>query len=123
MKKVVLTDKAPRPLGPYSQAIIVGDTVYVSGQVGVDASTGKRGETIEEQTALAIRNIESILQSVGSSLEKISKVTVILKNMEDFPSMNKIYSQFFKNDPPARTTLQASPPGGYLVEVEAIAML
>jgi len=123
MRKVVYTNKAPKPIGPYSQAVIKDDMIFVSGQVGIDPNTGKRGSTIEEQTRLALNNLEQILQSAGSSLEKVCKTTVILKDLADFEKVNKVYSEFFNTEPPARTTFQANPPNGYLVEIEAIAIL
>lgn len=123
MRRIVLTEKAPRPLGPYSQAVIEQNLVYVSGQLGIDVQTGKPGEGIEEQTRLAIKNLEAILQEAGSSLSKVLKVTIILKNIDDFASMNKVYSEFFKTDPPSRTTFQANLPAGYLIELDAVATL
>jgi endoribonuclease L-PSP, putative len=123
MKKAVYTNKAPKPIGPYSQAVIKDDMIFISGQVGIDPNTGKRGSTVEEQTKLALNNLEQILRSAGSSLDKVCKTTIILKDLADFETVNKVYSEFFKTEPPARTTFQANPPNGYLVEIEAIAIL
>jgi len=106
MRAAVKTDKAPKPAGPYSQAIRAGDFIFVAGQGGVDPATGKFVEGgIEEQTKQTLKNIEAILKAAGSSLDDVVKVSVFLKDVRDFHAMNKVFAEFFKEPPPARTTV------------------
>jgi len=123
-KQVITTDKAPKAVGPYSQAIKAGNYLFLSGQLPIDPSTGKfSGDNIETQTRQAIENVKAILSSVGSSLEHVVKTTVFLKNMEDFPKMNEVYQQYFKTNAPARSCVEVSRiPKDALVEVESIAI-
>jgi len=125
MKKVIISKKAPRPVGPYSQAIKVGNLVFVAGQGPVDPKNGKIvGGGIREQTRQTFKNIESILNAAGLTLEHIVKVSVFLKNISDFSRMNKVYATLFRREPPARTTVQANLPlEGMLIEVDVIAAL
>jgi 2-iminobutanoate/2-iminopropanoate deaminase len=120
-KRVVSTDNAPRPGGPYSQAIVAGDFLFVSGQVGIDSATGNVPDGAGPQAEQALRNLKSVLESAGYSLENVVRIGLYLKNVDNFQEVNKVYASFFTTNPPARTTVQASPPGKYLVEIDAIA--
>jgi len=122
MKKVIYTDKAPKPIGPYSQAVLAGDTLYASGQLGLDPATMKlKGETVEEQAAQAFRNVTAILEAAGFRLEDVVKVTVLLADMHDFPALNKVYAGYFKENYPARVTFAAALPMNARVEIEVVA--
>jgi 2-iminobutanoate/2-iminopropanoate deaminase len=124
-KESVLTSKAPKPIGPYSQAIRTETMVFASGQAGLDPASGKLVEGgVEAQTRQVLTNIKNVLEAADSSLELVVKTTVFLKSMSDFPKMNAIYAEFFAKDPPARTTIAAAElPVNALVEIEAIALL
>lgn len=122
MRKAIKTSKAPKPAGPYSQAIRAGDFIYVAGQGGVDPNTGKFVEGLEEQTRQTLKNIEAILKAAGSSLDDVVKVSVFLKDVRDFQTMNKVYAEFFKKPPPARTTVGVSfVVPEMLVEIDVVA--
>ncbi|MGQ9553382.1 MAG: RidA family protein [Anaerolineae bacterium] len=125
LRRVVQANDAPAAIGPYSHAIVVDPFVYTAGQGGLDPATGSLVPGgIEAQTRQTLVNIETILKAAGSSLANVVKTTVFLANIEDFPVMNRIYAQFFADQPPARTTVQAARlPLGALVEIEAIALL
>jgi len=125
MKNIIQTDKAPKAIGPYSQAIKTDTMVYTAGQVGIDPSTGELiSDTIEEQTRQVLKNLQNVLAASGSSLEKVVKTTVFLKNMSDFAKMNSIYAESFPENPPARSTVAvAELPKGALVEIEVVATL
>ena len=123
-RKAVTTSEAPIPKAPYSQAIIANGFVFVSGQVAIDPKTGETVHgSFEDELKLALNNMKAILEAAGSSLDKVVKVTIFLADMSNFPKLNEIYRQFFLEPFPARTTIQAQPPGGFQVEVECIAML
>lgn len=123
MRDVILTDRGPKPIGPYSQAIRTNGFLYVSGQVALDPKTGEmRGTDVREQTERVFENIKGILEAAGSNLHHIVKTTVFLKDMNDFPAMNEVYAKYFSSAPPARSTVQVSRlPKDALVEIEAIA--
>ncbi|MBC8248253.1 MAG: RidA family protein [Anaerolineales bacterium] len=123
-REVIATREAPAAVGPYSQAIRVGDFVFTAGQLAIDPATGKLVEGgIEEQTRQVLRNITAVLEAAGSSLDKVMKTTVFLKDMGDFKAMNGVYASFFANEPPARSTVEvANLPLGALVEVDTIAI-
>ena len=123
-KVVISTKHAPPAIGPYSQAIRVGRTVYVSGEVGADPTGTIVGPMIAEQTDQALTNIENILRAAGLTLDNVVATTVYLVNVTDFAEMNAHYATFFKNAPPARATIQvaALPKKGALVEISAIAV-
>jgi 2-iminobutanoate/2-iminopropanoate deaminase len=123
-KETVLTSNAPKPIGPYSQAIRTPELVFASGQAGLDPASGKLVEGgIEAQTRQVLTNISNVLQAADSELGLVVKTTVFLKNMSDFPRMNAIYAEFFSTQPPARTTIAAAElPLNALVEIEAIAL-
>jgi 2-iminobutanoate/2-iminopropanoate deaminase len=123
MRKAVTTDKAPKPRGPYSQAIVDGDLVYVAGQGSVNPRTDELelGD-IRAQTARTFENVKAILEAAGSSLDKVVRCTVYLKDMGDFAAMNEVYARTFQAPYPARTTIQAGAlPGGIAVEIECTA--
>ena len=122
VKEIVFTEKAPKPVGPYSQAIVSGDFVFVSGQIPINPETSKVVEGgIEVQTAQVLENIKNILESVNLSLTDIIKTSVFLNNLSDFQAFNRVYSKYFEKDPPARTTVQANLMVGVLIEIDAIA--
>lgn len=123
MKKAVITDKAPRAIGPYSQAIISDNLVFSSGQIPIDPATGNL-ETgpIEKQAHLVFKNLAAVLEAARSGLEKTLKVTIFLKDMDNFARVNEIYSQYFKEVFPARSAVEvARLPKDVDIEVEAIA--
>ena len=119
----VKTDRAPLPVPCYSQAVRAGDFLFVAGQVPLDPKTKKLVEGgIEAQTRQALENVRAIVETAGSSLEKIVKMTVFLKDMKDFKKMNDVYCTYFIKDPPARTTVQAQLAlPEILIEIDAIA--
>ena len=122
-KKVVYTDKAPKPIGPYSQAIKVGNFMFISGQIPLNPETGQviSGD-IKIQTKQVLENIKAILEAEGYSMENIIYVTVYLANIEDFPEFNLEYSKYFQKDPPARVTVGvAQLPKNVKIEISAIA--
>ena len=123
-KVVISTPHAPPAIGPYSQAIRVGRTIYVSGEVGADPHGTIIGPSIEEQTDQALTNIGYILAAAGLTLDNVVTTTVYLTDVADFAAMNAHYATFFKNAPPARATVQvaALPKKGALVEISAIAV-
>ena len=124
-KSVVRTENAPAPFqgAPYSQAIVVGDLVFVAGQVGTRAGSSELvGPSIEEQTEQACRNIEAILEEAGSGFDKVVKTTVFLDDFGDFGAMNEVYARFVGDRPPARSTVEvAALPMGAKVEIEVVA--
>jgi len=123
MKDIVLTDKGPKPIGPYSQAIRANGFLYVSGQVALDPKTGEFvGTDIRQQTERTLENVKGILEAAGSNLHHVVKTTVFLKDINDFSAMNEVYAKFFTLAPPARSTVQvARLPKDALVEIEVIA--
>jgi 2-iminobutanoate/2-iminopropanoate deaminase len=125
MRDVVLTDRGPKPIGPYSQAIRTNGFLFVSGQVALDPKTGEMsGADIRPQTERVFENIKGILEAAGSNLHHVVKTTVFLKDMNDFSTMNEVYAKYFTMAPPARSTVQvARLPKDALVEIEVIAAL
>ena len=121
--KTVHTDKAPAAIGPYSQAIIAGDNMYISGQLPIDPATGELAEAcIKCQTEQSLKNIQAILESEGLSMKNVVKPTVLMQNIGDFAAMNEVYAEFFTEECPARAAYEvAKLPKGALVEIEAIA--
>jgi 2-iminobutanoate/2-iminopropanoate deaminase len=124
MKKVIHSEKAPRAIGPYNQAISVSDgaLVFTAGQIGIDPETGELDSGgIEGQTRRVLTNLSHVLKAAGSRLEAVIKTTVYLRDMDDFTAMNDVYAMFFKRNAPARTTVQvARLPKDALVEIDAI---
>ena len=123
MKKVVNSTKAPAAIGPYSQAIKTGNTIYVSGQLPIDVATGNfAGDDIATQTRQSLTNIKYILESEGYTMADVVKTSVLLNDIADFAAMNAVYSEFFPTDCPARAAYQvAALPRAALIEIEAIA--
>jgi 2-iminobutanoate/2-iminopropanoate deaminase len=123
MKEVVTTDRGPKPIGPYSQAVKASGFLYLSGQVALDPKTGEiTGADIRQQTERTLENIKGILEAAGSNLHHVIKTTVFLKDMNDFPQMNEVYARYFTAAPPARSTVQvARLPKDALVEIEVVA--
>jgi 2-iminobutanoate/2-iminopropanoate deaminase len=123
MRKAITTDKAPRPVGPYSQAVADGDTIYVAGQGCGNPETGQleKGDVAHE-TRRVLDNMKAILEAAGSSLDKVLRCNVYLRDINDFAAMNEVYAKYFSAPAPARTTIQAGAlPGGIAVEIDCIA--
>jgi 2-iminobutanoate/2-iminopropanoate deaminase len=123
-REVISTDKAPAAVGPYSQAVRTGDFVFAAGQVAIDPAAGKLIEgDVAAQTRQALTNLSAVLEAAGSSLDRVVKTTVFLKDINHFKTMNVVYAEFFPSDPPARSAIEvAALPLGALVEIEAIAV-
>ncbi|MGC9071997.1 MAG: RidA family protein [Acidilobus sp.] len=123
MKEVLYTDRAPKPVGPYSQAVVAGNLILVSGQVPLDPSTGKLVDgDFEAQVRRAMENVKAILEAAGLSLDDVVKVTAYLKDPSKFQDFNRVYSEYFKGSFPARTTIfVADLPAGAQVEIDVIA--
>ena len=123
MKEIIATEKAPAAIGPYSQAVKAGQTVYISGQLPLDPSTGEfASEDIQGQTEQSLKNIESILKEAGYTLNDVVKTTVLLSKSEDFTAMNEVYTRYFAENSPARAAFAVKDlPKNALVEIEAIA--
>jgi 2-iminobutanoate/2-iminopropanoate deaminase len=124
VREIVATEAAPQAIGPYSQAVSVGDFVFTSGQIPIDPKTGVFVEGgITEQTEQVLRNLAEVLRAAGTSLEEVIKTTVFLADMEDFAAMNEVYARYFSSEPPARSTVQAVRlPRDARVEIDAIAV-
>lgn len=123
MKNIIASPLAPKAVGPYSQAVENNGTLYVSGQLPIDASTGKMPESIEEQTRQSLTNIRHIVEQAGYSLSDVAKVTVLLDDMADFAAMNGVYATFFTGQMPARVCYEvAKLPMGAKVEIDATAV-
>jgi 2-iminobutanoate/2-iminopropanoate deaminase len=120
MKKEIRTEKAPAPIGPYSQAIVAGNRVYVAGQGPLNVETGNVPEGVGEQTRQVLSNIRTILEAAGATMDNVVKTTVHLADMKDFEAFNEVYKQFFKLPYPARITV-GSNLYDILVEIDAIA--
>ena len=124
-KEIIQTDQAPGAIGPYSQAIKKNSMVFVSGQIPMDPSTGEIvvGD-IQTQTRQVLNNVEAVLKAAGATLDDVVKATVFITSMDDFPQINEVYGEYFKNDPPARACVEVSRlPKSVQVEIEAIAIL
>jgi 2-iminobutanoate/2-iminopropanoate deaminase len=124
-KKIVSTEKAPKAIGPYSQAVRTDSLVFTAGQIGLDPSTTEIvSGGIEAETRQALTNLKNILENSGSGLNFVVKSTVFLQDMNDFAKMNAVYSEFFPDNPPARSTVQvAALPKGAMVEIECVGMI
>ena len=121
--EIIATEKAPAALGPYSQAIRTNGMIYCSGQIPINPATGAiEAKTIEEQTTQSITNLKNVLEKAGSSLAKVVKTTVFIKDMNDFAALNKVYAELFGDTKPARSCVEvARLPKDVLVEIECIA--
>jgi 2-iminobutanoate/2-iminopropanoate deaminase len=125
LKKVVFTEKAPKPIGPYSQAICVNGWLFISGQIPIDPATGEfvKGD-FKAQVERVLENIKAIVEAAGGTLDNIVKVTVFLRDITKFAEFNEVYSRYFPSNPPARSAIGvAALPRGAEVEVEAIAYI
>ncbi len=123
MKRAVFSEKAPKPIGPYSQAVEVGGYVFCSGQTGMDPKTGELVEGVVAQTNRALTNLKEVLAKVGLTLEDVVKTTVFMTDLTEFSKMNEEYAKHFPRVPPARSTVQvAGLPRGSRVEIDAIAV-
>lgn len=123
MKKIIASPQAPKAVGPYSQAVETGGTLYVSGQLPLDGATGRMAEGIEAQTRQSLTNIGHILHEAGYDFSDVVKTTVLLQSMGDFAAMNAVYAEFFTGDKPARMCYEvAALPMGALVEIDAVAV-
>ena len=123
MKKIISTEKAPAAIGPYSQAIEVNGMVYTSGVIPVNPQTGEIPEGTVAQATQALTNLKNLLEAAGSSMDKVIKTTVFIKEMDEFGTINGIYKEFFTSDFPARSCVEvARLPKDVLLEIEAIAI-
>jgi len=124
MREVIATEQAPKAIGPYSQAIRAQGLIFTSGQIAIDPATAQIiGGDVSAQTDRVLKNLAAILQASGSSLEKVLRCTVFLKNMGDFTAMNEVYGRYFKQSPPARSTVEvARLPKDVLIEIDVIAL-
>lgn len=123
-RRAVTSDQAPEALGPYSQAIVSGNTVYCSGMAGIDPATGEAADGIEAQTEQALRNLAAVLDAAGASMEDIVKTTIFYAEVEDFGLLNETYARHMPEPPPARSApANVRLPRGLLVSIEAIAVL
>ena len=124
MKTIIQTDTAPAAIGPYAQGIQVANMVFTAGQIGIDPKTGEIASGgIRAETERTLLNIKAIVEAAGSSLEKVVKTTVFLRDLNDFAHMNEVYQQFFGSSLPARSTVQARLPKEAGIEIEAIAFV
>jgi 2-iminobutanoate/2-iminopropanoate deaminase len=124
MREAIATEQAPKAIGPYSQAIRAQGLIFTSGQIAIDPATAQiiAGD-VSAQTDRVLKNLAAILQASGSSLEKVLRCTVFLKNMGDFAAMNEVYGRYFKQSPPARSTVEvARLPKDVLIEIDVIAL-
>ena len=124
MKKVISTTAAPAAIGPYSQAIVVNGFVFTSGQLPIDPATGEMPSDIAAQTEMSLKNVSALLESAGTSLEKAVKMTVFVRDMNDFDTINAVYKHFLTGEAPARSLIQAARlPKDAGIEIECIAAL
>jgi len=125
VKEIVATERAPRAIGPYSQAVRAGNLLFASGQIPIDPATGEFvAGGVAEQTDQVMRNLSAVFEAAGASLKQVVKTTVFLADMNDFTAMNEVYGRFFGENPPARATVQAARlPRDAQVEIEAIAII
>lgn len=123
-KEIISTSKAPSAIGPYSQGIKIGEMVFTSGQIPVNPATGEVVTEIKAATRQSLENVKAVLEEAGSSLEKVVKVVVFIKDMNDFGPMNEVYAEYFKENPPARSCVEvARLPKDAPIEIEAIATI
>jgi 2-iminobutanoate/2-iminopropanoate deaminase len=124
MSQVIATEHAPRAIGPYSQAVLANGFAFLSGQIPLDPATNQLVDgDVTVQTERVLENLKAVLEAGGSSLEKVVKTTVFLRDMADFPRMNEVYARYFAVNPPARSTVQAARlPRDVSVEIDAIAL-
>jgi 2-iminobutanoate/2-iminopropanoate deaminase len=122
MKKIITSNNAPKAIGPYSQAIVLNNVLYTSGQIGLDPQTGDLKIGIEEQVKQVMENLKALLKEADMDFSNVMKTTIFLKSMEDFALVNQIYASYFNENPSARSCVEVSAlPKGALVEIELIA--
>ena len=124
MKKIINTSKAPQAIGPYSQAVLINNTLYCSGQIGINPETNRIiKDNINNETRRVIKNLLAILEEANMTLENVVKTTIFLKNMKDYNIINSVYNEYFKKNPPARETVEVSKlPKDMNVEISIIAV-
>jgi len=124
VKEIIATDRAPRAIGPYSQAVRTGNLIFASGQIPIDPATGEFvSGGVAEQTEQVLRNLTAVFEAAEVGLDRVVRTTVFLADMEDFTAMNEVYGRFFGENPPARATVQAARlPRDARVEIDAIAV-
>ncbi|SRR6056297_498837 len=123
MKRIIKTDKAPAAIGPYSQAVEINDTLYISGQLPINVETQEMPESISDQAEQVMKNIGIILKEAGYNYNQVVKSTIFLADIKDFQKMNEIYGNYYKEDPPARSAFEvANLPKGAKIEIETIAV-
>jgi 2-iminobutanoate/2-iminopropanoate deaminase len=124
VRKVISTKGAPGAIGPYSQAIKAGNFLYTSGQIPIDHVSGELVTDIEKATERSLENVKAILEEAGTSMDKVVKTVVFLKDMNDFAAMNEVYGRYFKENPPARSCVEvAKLPKDAVIEIEVVALL
>ena len=121
-KQIIRSDAAPKPAGPYSQGILAEKFLFVAGQTGTDPKTGKLPDGVADQTRQTLENVKAVVEAAGTTLDNVVRVGVYLRDIGDFPEMNKVYQTFFTQNPPARSTIQAALVGQFLVEIDCIAL-
>lgn len=122
-RRKILTERVRKPLGPYSQAIVAGNTVYVAGQGPFDPKTGEMPAKFEDQVAMTLENIKGILEAAGATMADVVKVNVYLADLNNFQKMNEVYRRYFKEDYPARATVGTQLLGEMTIEIECIAVI
>lgn len=124
-KEIISTDNAPAAVGPYSQAVRVGNMIFTAGQVAIDPATGRMvGDDAPAQAEQVLKNISAVLEAAGTNLDNVVKATVFLGSMDDYAAVNEVYARFFTNNPPARSAVEvARLPRNALVEIETIAVI
>jgi 2-iminobutanoate/2-iminopropanoate deaminase len=123
MKKIITTEKAPKAIGPYSQAVLSNGMLFISGQLPIDPLTGKMANNIKDQTRQVLLNIKAILDEAGYNFDDVVKSTVLLKSIGDFTAMNEVYGEFYSSKAPARAAYEvANLPMGAMIEIETIAI-
>lgn len=122
MKETIRTDGAPEAIGPYSQAIVAGGFVFTAGQIGLDPTTGEMAEGVAYQAEQVMQNVREVLAAAGADFDDVVKTTIYLADLSDFAEVSEIYAAYFKDEPPARSTVQAAAlPKGALVEIDMVA--
>ncbi len=123
-KEIIKTKKAPGAIGPYSQAVKIGNTIYTSGQLGIDPQTGELGEDLTSQAHQVFKNIKAVLEAAGASMDHVVKTMVFLSDINDFVAVNDIYKEYFSDNYPARSAVEvAKLPKDAKLEIEAIAII
>ena len=123
-KEIIFTEKAPAAIGPYSQGNKIGNLIFTSGQLPLNPETGELYDEIKKATKQSLENVKAIIEKGGSSLDKVVKVVIFLKDMEDFVQVNEVYSEYFKENSPARSCVQVGKlPKDALIEIEAVASI